>query len=67
MKRDIYQDVTERMMDALENGLVPWRKPWTSMGAHRNLITDREYRGINVFLTALSAMKGGHSYPCGSR
>lgn len=63
MKRDIYADVTERMMDALENGLVPWRKPWTAMGAHRNLITGREYRGINVFLTALSAMKGGYSYP----
>lgn len=51
------------MLDALESGLVPWRKPWTAMGAHRNLITGREYRGINVFLTALSAMKGAYSYP----
>ena len=63
MKRDVYEEVTARMLDALESGVVPWRKPWTSMGAHRNLITGREYRGINVFLTALSAMRGGYSYP----
>ena len=64
MKRDVYAEVTAKMLDALESGLVPWRKPWTSMGAHRNLVSGREYRGINVFLTALSAMRGGYSYPC---
>ncbi|HET6405684.1 MAG TPA: zincin-like metallopeptidase domain-containing protein [Candidatus Thermoplasmatota archaeon] len=63
MKRDVYEEVSGRMIDALETGIVPWRKPWTTMGAHRNLITGRDYRGINVFLTALSAMKGGYSYP----
>ena len=63
MRRDVYADVTEKMLDALENGVVPWRKPWTTMGAHRNLISGREYRGINVFLTSLSAMRGGYSYP----
>jgi len=63
VRRDVYEEVTERMLDALECGLVPWRKPWTAMGAHRNLITGREYRGINVFLTALSAMKGAYAYP----
>ena len=63
MKRDIYADVTARMVDALETGIVPWRKPWTSMGAHRNLVSGREYRGINVFLTSLSAMRGEYAYP----
>lgn len=63
MKRDVYAEVTAKMVDALESGLVPWRKPWTSMGAHRNLVSGREYRGINVFLTALSAMRGAYSYP----
>jgi antirestriction protein ArdC len=59
----VYAEVTARMIDALENGVVPWRKPWTSMGAHRNLSSGREYRGINVFLTSLSAMRGGYEYP----
>jgi len=63
VKRDVYAEVTAKMIDALESGMVPWKRPWTSMGAHRNLITGREYRGINVFLTALSAMKGGYAYP----
>ena len=63
MKRDVYADVTARMVDALETGIVPWRKPWTPMGAHRNLISGREYRGINVFLTALSAMRGAFESP----
>lgn len=63
MKRDLYAEVTEKMIDALEDGIVPWRKPWTSLGAHRNLVSGREYRGINVYLTALSAMRGGYSYP----
>lgn len=64
MKRDVYAEVTAKMIDALESGLVPWRKPWTAMGAHRNLVSGREYRGINVFLTALSAMRGNYAYPC---
>jgi antirestriction protein ArdC len=63
MKRDLYAEVTARMIEALEDGILPWRKPWTSMGSHRNLVSGREYRGINVFLTALSAMRGSYSYP----
>jgi antirestriction protein ArdC len=63
LKRDVYAEVTARMIDALDEGIVPWRKPWTTMGAHRNLTSAREYRGINIFLTALSAMRGGYSYP----
>ncbi|MFA5861639.1 MAG: zincin-like metallopeptidase domain-containing protein [Candidatus Thermoplasmatota archaeon] len=62
--RDVYAEVTAKMIDALESGLIPWRKPWTSMGAHRNMVSGREYRGINVFLTALSAMRGNYAYPC---
>ena len=25
---DIYQIVTDRILEQLENGVVPWRKPW---------------------------------------
>ncbi len=63
MRRDLYAEVTAKMIEALEAGIVPWRRPWTSLGAHRNLISGREYRGINVYLAALSAMRGGYSYP----
>jgi antirestriction protein ArdC len=63
VRRDLYAEVTARMIDALEAGVVPWRKPWTTAGAHRNLVSGREYRGINVFLTALSAIRGGYAHP----
>jgi antirestriction protein ArdC len=34
-----------------EQGTIPWRKPWaTSHGMPKNLISKKEYRGVNVFL-----------------
>ena len=32
-RKDIYERVTERMIEKLEAGTVPWRKPWKSGGA----------------------------------
>ncbi len=32
----------------------PWRKPWTSTGLPRNLVTKKPYRGVNVFLLSAS-------------
>jgi antirestriction protein ArdC len=48
---DTYEVVTERIMAALESGVVPWRRPWTSHGP-QNAVSKRPYRGINVFLLA---------------
>ena len=52
VKRDVYQIVTERIIERLEQGVVPWRQPWHDAGLPRNLITKRPYRGINVMLLA---------------
>jgi antirestriction protein ArdC len=51
---DAYAIVTERIISLLETGVVPWRKPWTSTGLPRNLITKKPYRGINYFLLSAS-------------
>lgn len=51
-KFNIYDMVTDVHINALENGTVPWNKPWTG-GLPMNLISKKPYRGINVFLTAL--------------
>lgn len=46
-----YDRITERIVSLLEQGTVPWHKPWKAQtGLPRNLITKRPYRGINVFL-----------------
>jgi antirestriction protein ArdC len=46
--------VTEKIINLLESGVVPWRKPWTSTGLPRNLVSKKPYRGINFFLLSAS-------------
>jgi len=49
----IYEMITERIITLLEQGAVPWRKPWSGGNCSdlpMNLVSKREYRGINVFL-----------------
>lgn len=48
---DVYQIVTEKIVSMLEKGTIPWRKTWSAgSGMPRNLISKKEYRGLNVFL-----------------
>jgi len=51
---DIYAIVTEKIINLLESGVVPWRRPWTSTGLPRNLVSKKPYRGVNVFLLSAS-------------
>ena len=32
MKKDVYQEVTDRIVAQLEQGVIPWRKPWIVSG-----------------------------------
>ncbi len=52
-KKDVYEIVTDRIIALLEQGVVPWQKPWSVPGGggfHRNLVSKKPYRGINVWL-----------------
>src|SRR6201987_1671271 len=49
----VYEIVTERILAELENGQVPWRKPWRTLPP-ANLVSKKPYRGINTFLLALA-------------
>ena len=51
---DIYAIVTDKIINLLEQGVVPWRRPWTSAGLPRNLVSNKPYRGINHFLLSAS-------------
>ncbi|MES2280103.1 MAG: zincin-like metallopeptidase domain-containing protein [Pseudomonadota bacterium] len=62
--KDIYQSVTDQIIDALESGVVPWICPWRSHSSNlfpANLTTGRPYRGINVLLLNLRAAMSGFS------
>jgi len=47
---NVYERVTARIMEILETGTIPWKKPWISSEGAKNLITKKPYRGINQFL-----------------
>ena len=57
MKKDIYQIVTDRIIEALEKGVIPWRKPWKggkySTSIPSNFASKKAYRGINYFLLSM--------------
>ena len=61
-RRDTYAAVTDRIIAALEQGVIPWRQPW-AVGAPRNAITDRPYRGLNPIVLALAANERHYSDP----
>ena len=44
----VYEIITQKIIEQLEKGVVPWRKPW--MGSKINYVSRRSYRGINLFL-----------------
>ncbi len=47
---DVYTIVTNRIIEHLEKGVIPWQQPWTEAGLPKNLISGKPYRGINVWL-----------------
>ena len=49
IKKSVYEIVTERILELLAAGVVPWRRPWVVSGAV-NWISQRPYRGINTLL-----------------
>lgn len=49
-KVDVYELVTNRIIELLEAGTIPWQKPWNDSGIPMNLLSKRAYRGINLWL-----------------
>lgn len=61
MSNTVYEIVTEKIIKALENGIVPWKQPWTGgiNDRHHNGATGRVYRGVNPLLLSLAATEQG--------
>src|SRR5438128_2706093 len=58
--KDVYSLVTDKIIEMLEAGTIPWRKPWTEAGLPRNLLSKRPYSGINLLL--LNSMAFAHNF-----
>lgn len=61
----IYETVTRSIIVELEQGAIPWIKPWKTGTAvsPRNAVSQRLYRGVNVLLLWSAALKCGYGNP----
>ncbi len=51
----VYEIITDRIVGLLEQGTIPWNRPWTGTsgsGFPMNFKSKHPYRGVNVFLLA---------------
>lgn len=42
--------ITNRILDKLNEGTVPWHKPWSGGSWPKNIVSKKEYRGVNTFM-----------------
>lgn len=50
MKRNVYQEVTDKIVAQLEKGIIPWQMPWMCTGGAISYSTGRSYSMINQML-----------------
>jgi antirestriction protein ArdC len=60
-RRDHHQELTDKIIVALEAGTAPWRRPWDKTGCNGatapvNAATGHRYRGINLFVLGMSPL-----------
>jgi antirestriction protein ArdC len=61
MRRDLYAEVSARIVAELELGAAPWVKPWSAtagMNTPCNAATNRPYSGCNVVLLWMTRAAG---------
>jgi antirestriction protein ArdC len=59
---ELRKQITDQIVAALENGVMPWRRPWSSSknsGRPANVLSKRLYSGINPLLLELHARNFG--------
>jgi len=56
---EIRQQITQQIVDALHQNVLPWRRPWESTGGGlpRNIVSKRRYNGINVPLLLMAGVQ----------
>jgi antirestriction protein ArdC len=59
---NVYDVITDRILTLLDQGIVPWRRPWAGgeTGIPTNLDSRRPYRGINVWLLSCAGYSSPH-------
>jgi antirestriction protein ArdC len=66
---NVYEIVTNKIIELLDKGVVPWNRPWTYKAGNNggfcqmNLKTKKLYRGINPWLLLATAEEKGYTSP----
>ena len=60
----VYQEVTDSIIQQLEQGATPWIKPWkTDSTADKNFLSQKPYQGVNRLILGLSSMVNSFDCP----
>ena len=62
MASDIYSQVNDRILAALEQGIIPWKRPWNGQ-LSTNYDSGKQYRGVNILTLGIAEMVCGYSSP----
>ena len=63
-KFDAAASITDELIEIIDRGVLPWRKPWTVGGSSVPLRHNGEpYQGINNFLLTMRTMMAGYTSP----
>jgi len=55
MSEKVNKIVTDKIIEHLDQGKIPWQKPWRSKSERpKNAATGRRYRGINALICSVS-------------
>ena len=46
---DIYAEITNRIIDQMETGIIPWQKPWIASGNCVSYATGKPYVGLHEY------------------
>jgi antirestriction protein ArdC len=60
----VYEVITDRILVALYEGTIPWRKVWKCGGVPRNFVTGKSYRELNILLTAMQGYSSPYWLTC---
>lgn len=56
-RKDVYGIINAKIIEHLDKGTAPWQKPWTNGGVPRNLISKKQYHGINLLLLLMEGFE----------
>lgn len=60
-KKNVYEIINEQIIKSLEEGFIPWKKPWSGGEMiPKNLISNKAYSGVNFFLLQLAPFESSY-------